>query len=555
MAYRLAAASVDVCLLERGRPWPPGSFPRSPGAVTRNFWDPSQGMYGLYQPWSFHTIEALVSAGLGGGSLIYANVLLRKDENWFVEHEPAGWRWPINRADLDPYYDHAEAVLGGTPYPFNREPYASTPKTAAMREAADALRNAGTEDIRWELPPLAISFTPPGEDPHVGVPIPGGADNYHRAPRYTCRLIGECDLGCNLGAKNSLDYTYVTLAAKAGARIETLTEVKSLVPHPGGGYEIGFERHTPTDGAPADQRRPERMRARRVVLSAGTLGTTYLLLRNRASLPNLSPALGSRFSGNGDFLAFARECRPATSSGQRPRILSPSYGPVITSFIRLPDGFDPGEGAPPDAPGLYIEDAGWPEFANWLAQGLDTPEILWRASKWVMAAIRQHLEHNPDSDIVADLRALIGDGALTDATLGLLGMGRDVPNGQMRLGDDSRLEVDWSNTASELYLARVSAAMRRIAKILGGSYLEPPNYGWARRLITVHPLGGCPMGTDPTEGVVDPYGRVFGYPDLYVCDGSVMPGPVGANPSLTIAAFSERCAERIVSEEVRGGGG
>jgi cholesterol oxidase len=543
-----------VCLLERGRPWPPGSFPRSLSAVSRNFWDPGQGLYGLYQPWSFQNIEALVSAGLGGGSLIYANVLLRKDENWFVEHEPAGWRWPIDRADLDPYYQRAEEVLGGTPYPFHRAPYASTAKTAAMREGADALRSAGTETIRWDLPKLAISFTPPDQDPLIGVPIPGGADNYHRAPRYTCRLVGECDLGCNFGAKNSLDYTYVTLAAKAGARIETLTEVRSLTPQPGGGYEIGFDRHVPADAAPAGQPVPERIRARRVVLSAGTLGTTYLLLRNRASLPKLSRALGSRFSGNGDFLAFARECQPATASGQRPRILSPGYGPVITSFIRLPDGFDVGEGATPDAHGLYIEDAGWPEFASWLAEGLDTPQVVWRASSWVWAAIRQHLEHEPDSDIVTDLRGLIGDGALTDATLGLLGMGRDLPNGQMRLGDDSRLELDWSNAASEAYLARMRTSMRQIANALGGTYLEPPTYGWARRLITVHPLGGCPMGTDPTEGVVDQYGRVFGYPDLYVCDGSVMPGPVGANPSLTIAAFSERCAERIVNEEVRDGG-
>jgi cholesterol oxidase len=95
--------------------------------------------------------------------------------------------------------------------------------------------------------------------------------------------------------------------------------------------------------------------------------------------------------------------------------------------------------------------------------------------------------------------------------------------------------------------------MEQIARLLGGSYLENPTWHWARRLITVHPLGGCPMGRNEREGVVDEWGRVFGYKNLYVADGSVMPGPVGANPSLTIAAFAERCADQIAREELNGG--
>lgn len=180
--------------------------------------------------------------------------------------------------------------------------------------------------------------------------------------------------------------------------------------------------------------------------------------------------------------------------------------------------------------------------------------MLWRATGVVRSAIRQHLENDPDSHIAAEISTLLGLATLTDATRGLLGMGRDVPDGRMRLRGNARLDIDWSKRSSRQYFARVRATMRHITDLLGGSYMGRQGYNWAERVMTVHPLGGCPMGRDPHKGVVDPYGRVFGYPDLYISDGSVMPGPVGPNPALTIAAFAERCADRIVREEVVGDG-
>ena len=120
MANELTQAGLHVCLLERGRAYPPGSFPRSPYKMARNFWDPSEGYYGLFDLWSFRNTEAIVSSGLGGGSLIYANVLIRKPEAWFVREEIPGSHsefWPIRRADLEPHYDAVEKVLGGQPYP------------------------------------------------------------------------------------------------------------------------------------------------------------------------------------------------------------------------------------------------------------------------------------------------------------------------------------------------------------------------------------------------------------------------------------------------------
>ena len=146
-AYRLAEAGKSVCVLERGKPYPPGSFPRSPRALSQAFWDPSEGLYGMFNLWSFRGIGALVSSGLGGGSLIYANVLLRKDEKWFVQEDLAGGgyeHWPVSRAELDPHYDRAERMLNAQRYPFDHPPFDETPKTAAFVIVTRASREGGS---------------------------------------------------------------------------------------------------------------------------------------------------------------------------------------------------------------------------------------------------------------------------------------------------------------------------------------------------------------------------------------------------------------------------
>jgi cholesterol oxidase len=153
MAYRLAEGDLRVCLLERGKAYPPGSFPRSPYRMRENFWDPSEGLYGLYDFWSFHRIQALMASGLGGGSLIYANVLLRKDEEWFVKEDlqRGGYEyWPLTRVDLEPHYDRVEGMLRPQKYPFDRAPYSDTSKTKAFGEAE---RKVGLEPF---LPDLAV---------------------------------------------------------------------------------------------------------------------------------------------------------------------------------------------------------------------------------------------------------------------------------------------------------------------------------------------------------------------------------------------------------------
>jgi cholesterol oxidase len=522
-AYRLAEAGKRVCLLERGKPYPPGSFPRSPLGFSKNFWDPSAGLYGMFNVWRFSGIDALVSSGLGGGSLIYANVMIRKDEKWFVHDD--GESWPISRADLEPHYDRAEQMLAVQKYPLEAQPYSSTRKTLAFRQAAEKL------GYDWFLPDLAVTFANEGSAPVPGEPIREEHPNLHGRTRYTCRLVGECDVGCNYGSKNTLDYNYLSAAARLGAELRSCCEVKTFRPREGGGFEVDYVIHEPDrEGAGP---RSATITADTLVLSAGTLGSTFLLLKNRDAFPGLSPALGTHFCGNGDLLTFAMRCRDH---------VEPDFGPVITSAVRFGDAVD-GDGS--DGRGFYIEDAGYPSFLSWMLQAADEPRALWLWRKAATRFLWKWIRRQPQPDISGAVSSFFGDAALSAGLLPLLGMGRDVPEGRMHLSD-GLLDVDWSKGgASKEYFDKLRNAMRELSKELGGEFHDNPLW-WLSKVITVHALGGCPMADDPGEGVVDAWGRVHGVPGLHVADGSVMPGPVGPNPSLTIAALADRFADGII---------
>ncbi|MGH3824069.1 MAG: GMC oxidoreductase [Pseudonocardiaceae bacterium] len=541
-AYRFAEAGRSVVVLERGRAYPPGSFARTPVEMSRNFWDPSEGLHGLFDLWSFRGLEAIVSSGLGGGSLIYANVLLRKDRHWFVRESPVpggGYEnWPVTRDELDPHYDRVERMLGATRYP-----YPDTPKTAAMRDSAARL------NLNYQRPPLAVTFAPgAGARAVPGAPITDpDYGNVHGLPRQTCRLCGECDFGCNYGAKNTLDHTYLSAARRHGADLRTLHEVRGFAPLARGGYEVRYVVHEPDRAGvkTASSRLPlHTITCDRLVLAAGALGTTYLLLRSQAALPGLSPALGTRFCGNGDLLGLILRARQG-AAGTAPRPLTASRGPVITSAIRVGDELD-GPGS--TGRGYYIQDAGYPGFVDWLVETTQLRGYLRRAVRFGVRRVRSALCGGSESNISRDLAALLGPGSLSDSSLPLLGMGRDVPDGVMRL-KRGQLDIDWTTRTSRRYFERVRSTMRALAEDLGGSFLDNPLW-WARRVITVHPLGGAPIGRHAGEAVCDPYGEVFGFPGLHVLDGAAMPGPVGANPSLTIAALADRACDKILPDAV-----
>ncbi|HEX4189315.1 MAG TPA: GMC family oxidoreductase [Solirubrobacteraceae bacterium] len=551
-----------VLLLERGMPYPPRSFPRTPHEMQKAFWDPDSALYGLYEVWSFRRARMIVSSGLGGGSLIYANVLIRKPPDTFKRTglgEPDK-PWPINARTVADHYKPVSDIIDIEPLPrpyyAPREGTPLVPKTAQFIDAAGAagLRPAMSEEdpsTPW-LAPLAVAFRNRDGASEPGAPL--GHVNLHGRPRRTCTLVGECDLGCNEGAKNSLDYNYLSRFQDAGGTIRTCCEAVEVKRLKSGRYEVRYRQHgaavrhvlerakgedkleQDSELLDNDTARPSAsVEAGVVVLAAGALGSPRLLLRSRASLPPLSPALGRRFSSNGDLILFARDC--TERDGRRARNLAPSRGPVITAAGTSGRGDHP----------LWVEDAGGPSLSEW---GWQLPELAAEAWK----TLRRDLSPGRllagrggrRSWVSATLAAALGTTRPSSAMLPLLAMGLDNAGGRLRLDRDA-LTLSWDPADSASHFYGAEAAMERVAENLGGRLWPEPQ--WLRRLawgLTVHPLGGAPMGENPTEGVVDVNGEVFGCRNLFVADGSVMPGPVGPNPSLTIAAIADHIADTAV---------
>ena len=325
---------------------------------------------------------------------------------------------------------------------------------------------------------------------------------------------------------------------QADAELRTLAEVKTIESTAADeGYVVHYVQHP--DGVAGA------VRARHLVLSAGTFGTTRLLLKSRSALPGISPMLGHRFSGNGDLLTFALHARRRGPDGTVGQVsLDPSYGPVITSTLRHPDEHD---GVKRGSRGHYLQDAGYPAFVAWLAQIGSVPSDIGHVATFVARRLWDHARHRaaPSHPEIEDL---VRDTALSAGSMPLLGMGLDTPDGVLDIDGDGDLTLDWPEGHSRALYEQAVALGREVAHELGARFLEDPLVSLFRHFVTVHPLGGCPMGRTWREGVVDPWGRVHGRPNLHIADGSVMPGPVGANPSLTIAALADRFADGMIDD-------
>ncbi|MDQ3914886.1 MAG: GMC oxidoreductase [Actinomycetota bacterium] len=535
-----------VLVLERGKRYPMGSFPRTPHDMARNFWNlpyeqhprprriPDDAeAHGMFDIRNYRRMDVVLSAGLGGGSLIYANVFLEPPDQVFDD------RWPqtCKKQDLVPYYRVAKEVLGSRPIPVTGDPRRRVIRTELFERIARSMGRSS------ELVDVNVFFGNDHEDP---LPIGHQVPNRYGALQTSCVYSGECDIGCNTHSKNTLDLNYLHVAQdRYDARVLTERLVDRIVPldgdgreDPGGdgahGYRV-FYRDLTTSGHPviADD-------TRRVVVAAGALGSTELLLRCRdvhRTLPRLSPSLGTRFSGNGDFLCFAVEGKDAAD---------PNYGPVITQRIDfgLFEGFDP-ESA------FVMEDASYPALLAWFVEGVE-PRFLRLPAVWkaFVAVVRRYLMGQELGSVGYALGDLLS-GDLSYRTSVLLCMGLDKSNGVMSLDRQGCVSVDWPMDESmPLYTAIVDAS-RRFARTAGAKrfFVLPTWYRPLRKNVSVHPLGGCVLADDLSTGVVsarrDAFGQVFGYEGLYVSDGSIVPTAVGANPSATISALSEMVAEGI----------
>jgi cholesterol oxidase len=507
-ACRLAEAGLRVCVLERGRRFEPGDFPDSPEQAPLAFWHHALNPGGMFDLRLMKDLSVLTAVGVGGGSLVYANVQLRAPASVF--EEPA-WPEAITGDELDRYYLRTEEAL----QPRETPPRPDGRPLAKVR-AFDALgRHVGREAT---LLPLAVHFGEDRRHPFSGV-LQHGCDN-----------LGRCDTGCPLLAKNTVDITYIARAEAHGAEVYPLHEVLTIAPPDGGSsnWRVGFrnlqDKARGVLGAPL------------VVLAAGTIGSSRLLLKNRRRLDRLSPALGSRFSGNGDALGLALDPSAADVAGARTE-----DGPSMTSRIDYTDerGFMVADGGLPGNFGGLLE----------IIRGVNALTGLGRVvlhAKNLAARLGVTDTHVTHRNVKLARREPIGDSLI------FLMIGRDAANGQMRLTPIfGCFDIRWNKSDSAELFEGMREVAGELANAADARSFFALDAGPLGKFITVHPLGGCPMSDERSSGVVDHRGRVHGYEGLYVLDGSIVPTALGVNPSKTIAALAERGVELLLAE--RGG--
>jgi cholesterol oxidase len=482
---RLAQAGLRVAILERGRRWPRGSFPRDDTDLKVGWLWQSDG--GLFDIRWLGRMVSVQGAGWGGGSLIYANVFGRPSDETFRPHWPDSY----SRATLDRYFDLAAYMLEVRPVQADPATGEVPVRTRAMEEMVVRMdRAAGT--VR---PNLAVRFAADPGSPQA---------NRHGVQQYGCTFVGECVIGCNQGAKNSLDYNYLAVAEKAGAVALIEAEVIRIEPVDDG-YAVTYRDH-----AEGGVRRS--LTGRSLFLAAGAVGTTELLLRSRdvdKTLPNLSPRLGEGFSGNGDYLSLIRRTRIP---------LDPERGPAITT-TSVVDFDEAGEQV-----WFQVQDGAYPAVLLRLGASLDP--------------LRRVRERRRRSEKSRSKR--------NRSVMALLLMGRDASQGRLVLDHHSRASVQWDNRANRRLYRAEGRAGRYVARMLGGRASDAPTWRLLRRAVTVHNLGGVPMGIDGARGVIDEYGEVHGYQDLFVIDGAAVPSATGVNPSASILAMAERNVERAI---------
>jgi len=495
-ACRLAQAGLSVAVLERGRRYDFNSFPRNWNNPYDGWlWSSGQGLFDV-KLWG-QQMTVVQAAGLGGGSLIYANVQMRAPAAVFDR----GWPHGYSRASLDPYYD----LVG---YMLDVNPITRVPLPAKSRAMEAAARNLGRGD-QFCFPNIAVDLAAPGFE-HL---------NKFGVTQRGCISCGECCIGCNVHAKNTLDLNYLAIAGLKGADIATVCEAFKIEPL-GTGYQVSFKDHA-SDG------QINEITARYCFLCAGAVNSTELLLRCRdvhGTLGKLSPRLGDNYSGNGDFLTFAYNTTEP---------FDPSVGPTITTGVvydRTDDGFKNW---------FIFEEGGYPREIRGLMQLLNPRFGVLRTLGIVTK--------NALLNAYYALGGQVAPGQAPDHTAVFLMMGRDLADGQIRLDPaTSELKIKW-NVPDNLPLYEAEQRLTKdFAKAMGGNAAMNPLWSLFRIPVTVHSLGGCLMADSRDAGVTDANGEVYGYPGLFVLDGAILPGATGVNPAHTIAAVAERNIESAI---------
>lgn len=506
-ALRLTEKGYRVAVLEMGKRWTKDDFPHTTWDVRKYLWRPWLGMYGMLQMTLVRDAFFLHGAGVGGGSLIYANTLLVPPDEAFDDPRWVGLDW---KTTLIPFYARAKKMLGVVESPVVVE------TDRMLKEVADEMGRGHT----WKKADVAVFFGEPGKT------VPDPFFEGEGPERTGCTMCGGCMVGCRVGAKNSLDKNYLYLAEKKGTVIQPESRVVDIKPLSGGGYELVIERSTGL----FKQRRT--LRARGVVVSAGSYGSVNLLMRCKesGSLGNLSDQLGRYLRTNSEALLSVRSNRPDVDYSKGIAITSGVFVDDKTHIevVRYPAGSDA------LAPLATVLTEGGGSIPRWL--------------RWIGAVIRHPLHF---------LRTIVPFGWAKQSAI-LLVM-QPVDN---HLSYRLRRRWYWpfskkldsapgGGEPAPTYIPIANLVAKKLAKKMNGI----PQSGLFEVLLgkasTAHILGGCPMGLTPEDGVVDPKSRAFGYEDLYVVDGSIIPANLGVNPSLTITAMAEHTMTHVPRRDER----
>jgi len=505
-ALRLAEKGYRVLVLEAGRRWTDGQFARSGWNLRRMFWAPRLGLLGPLRVSLFKDIVIASGAGVGGGSLVYANTLYRAKPAFFRH---AQWSalgdW---EQLLAPHYATAERMLGVAPVPWDSD------GQALLR----GLGRAWNVEQSFTRTPCGVYFGAPG----VSVPDPyfDGAG----PARTGCTRCGGCTMGCAVGAKNTLVKNYLWFAERAGVRIEAENEVLDLEPLDGARGEAGYAVHCRRSTGWRGERRV--LRARGVVIAAGALGSNRLLARCRlgGGLPALSSRLGQLVRTNSESILAV------TLPDDR---LQPARDVAISASIHVTQD-------------THIELVTYGERGSVMkllfTALADQGSRLTRPLKLLGSMLRHPLQA---------LKTLSpyrwGRRTVILLIMQSLDNAIEFVARKGRLGGVHLSTRQDAERPNPTFIREGFEAARWLADATGGLPQSMVSEALANIPTTAHILGGAVIGADPASGVVDARGRVFGYENLLVCDGSILPANPGVNPSLTITALAEHIMATVAA--------
>jgi len=498
-AMRLTQKGYSVAVLESGKRLRSEDFPKSNWNLRKYAFLPKLGLKGIMRYTFLRHVMIVSGAGVGGGSLVYANTLYQPDDAFFESGAWAGLRdW---KAELTPHYRIAKRMLGVTQSQYEG------PGDRLLKECAEELGQGHT----YRRTPVAVYFGKSGET---------AADPYFEGDgpdRTGCTFCGGCMVGCRYGAKNTLDKNYLYFAEKWGARIFPERTAIDIRPLADGGYAIVHER----TGAWLRKDR-QTLRARGVVVAAGVLGTHKLLMRCKlnGSLPRISDQLGRRVCTNNESI-LAVSARDDREDYSRGIAISASVYPdkdTHLEVVRFPKGSDfnslftiylTGGGSRLMRPARFL--------GNFIVHPLQSLRALWPFG-WAKRTSLVLAMQNVENYI------------------------RLIPK---RLGRRVRLQSRLEGQPIPTYIPLANQITKRMAEKIGGVPQSSIQEVFLGSPVTAHILGGAPMGESPETGVIDPENRLHNYDDLYICDGSMVPGNLGVNPSLTITAMTERAMSKV----------